>query len=379
MDSMTNRSDKRSKHHRPVRVFVLSRRGQGADQVRRGFEQDGESEPASYGFNLAEKTGWSIAYSQDKPATRWSDAFFKKFEFDFGHALDNLRAIRRADIIWTMLEWEWLAVALLQRLKLAPRRQVIANSVWLADKWKGHSPRKRAFLRWLLLPHFDMTLHSKRGLAYLRSALPDVSWRVSPFGISTKGFPITPPSLDRPSDRPIRVYSIGNDGTRDWSTMLEAFGNDPRFEVTIVCRWLDARTLERYANLRSPSNMTVSRQRDEYLKADVVVVPMVENDYSGITVAMEAVAMGKPVVSTATGGVDTYFDENEVLFVPPGDPMALRDAVLTTSDADFLARAQRAQSRFVQAGYDAESMIDRYIAATTALLGFPQTDQPEPS
>lgn len=363
----TDRS--RPRRERPVRVFVLSRRGQGAAQVRRAFDEDRESEPAPYGFNLAGKTGWSIRYSEDKPTTRWSRAFFNRFEFDFFHALDNLRAIRRADIVWTMLEWEWLAVALLQRLRLAPRRPVIANSVWLSDKWPHHPPRKRAFLRRLMPSHFDMTLHSARGLEYLRAALPHVSWRVSPFGISTRGFPVTPPTTARGPDRPIRVYSIGNDGTRDWATMLEAFGNDPRFAVTIVCRWLDPALLEKYENLRSPSDMTISRQREEYLNADVVIMPMTENSYSGITVVMEAVATGKPVVSTATGGVPTYFDADEVLFVPPGDAAALRDTVLNTPDADFLARAERAQARFARDGYSAGAMIDRYVADTRRLLG----------
>lgn len=349
------------------RVFVLSRRGQGAVEVARAFNEDREPECAPYGFNLAAHTGWNIRYSHDKPHTRASQSFFGRFEFDFFHAINNLAEIRRADIVWTMLEWEWLAVALLQRVGLAPRRPVIANSVWLADKWDGHSPAKRRFIKWLMLPYFEMTLHSRRGLDHLRAMLPKVRWRISPFGISTRAFPVTPPAFRPRNNGPIRVYAIGNDGSRDWATMLAAFGNDPRFDVTIVCGWLEGDN--RHANVRRPDVTTIAHQRDEYHRADVVVIPMHPNRYSGITVALEAAAMGKPIVSTATGGVDTYFGANEALFVPPHNAAALRNAVLATSDAEWQARASAGQARLVARDYSAEAMIGRYVADTRRLLG----------
>jgi glycosyltransferase involved in cell wall biosynthesis len=335
---------------RTPQVFVLSRRGQDCEDVRRRFELDQESEPAPYGFNLAEKIGWDFCYSVDRPATRLSRAFFARFEFDFFHALDNLAAIRRADIVWTMLEWEWLGVALLQRLGLAPRRPVIANSVWLSEKWSGHPRAKRAFLKWLMLPHFEMTLHSRRGQRLLEQALPQVPWRLSPFGISTRGYPITPPCQRAETDRPIKVYAIGNDGTRDWSTMLKAFGNDQRFDMTIACQWLGPDVTAAYENLRTPQLSTISDFRAEYTRADLVIIPMIVNSYSGITVALEAAAMGKPVISAATGGVDTYFRPEDVLFVPPNDPDALRDAALNATRADLFERARRAQVRFLTGG-----------------------------
>ena len=55
-----------------------------------------------------------------------------------------------------------------------------------------------------------------------------------------------------------------------------------------------------------------------YHWADIVAVPMRQNIYSGITVALEAAAMGTPVVSSRTGGVPTYFGEDEVFYSPAG-------------------------------------------------------------
>jgi glycosyltransferase involved in cell wall biosynthesis len=44
-------------------------------------------------------------------------------------------------------------------------------------------------------------------------------------------------------------------------------------------------------------------------------------------------AMGKPVISTRAGGVPEFVVENEVgLLVPPRDPLALSQAILTLLD-----------------------------------------------
>ena len=56
--------------------------------------------------------------------------------------------------------------------------------------------------------------------------------------------------------------------------------------------------------------------------------------------AMEAMALGKPVVGTAVGGVpEVVADGDTGLLVPPGDPEALAEAVCT-----LLADPERAQS-----------------------------------
>ena len=102
--------------------------------------------------------------------------------------------------------------------------------------------------------------------------------------------------------------------------------------------------------------------------ADFVVIPMVENLYSGITVALEATALGVPVISSNTGGVPTYFSGDEVIFVPPEDPAALREATL---NADYEARramVERAQRRFVQQDYTSAGLAQRYVALSRELL-----------
>ena len=69
--------------------------------------------------------------------------------------------------------------------------------------------------------------------------------------------------------------------------------------------------------------------RELYARASVVVVPLVETDFqAGVTTILEAAAMGKAVVATATSGQsDTIVDGETGILVPPGDPTALRDTI----------------------------------------------------
>ena len=121
-----------------------------------------------------------------------------------------------------------------------------------------------------------------------------------PFGISPTAFPQQEPKHWSAAGRPIRVYSIGGDRTRDWRTMLGAFGNDPRFEIRLICRWIDeVINPASFSNLEIPRTSLIEAQRDAYTWADLVIMPMFRNCFSGITVACEAVAMGVPVVSSA--------------------------------------------------------------------------------
>ncbi|TMC13352.1 MAG: glycosyltransferase family 4 protein [Chloroflexi bacterium] len=69
--------------------------------------------------------------------------------------------------------------------------------------------------------------------------------------------------------------------------------------------------------------------RHRYAAATVVVVPLLSNDFqAGITTILEAMAMGKAVVVTATEGQRDVVVHGETgLLVPPGDPEALKDAL----------------------------------------------------
>lgn len=357
-----------------MKVFLHSREGLGARKVLAEFAGGRAHSPRPYGFEAAEELGVSMSYSEDarpdsalKPGTvrYWS---WKLFGFDLLHAWHNRRAMREADAIWTVLEWEWLPVSMLQRLKVLPRRPIIGNSVWLMDYWSGARRRSRLY-RWLMTPNVRLTLHSEAAREKAEAEIPDRTFHVVPFGISTRAFPLADPKPWTADGRPIRIYAIGNDRTRDWRTMMAAFGNDPRFEVRIICTWIgEVLNVAEYDNLSTPDGAALEDQLASYAWSDVVIMPMSENVYSGITVVLEAVARGVPVVSSRTGGVPTYFSEDEVLYVPPGDAGALREAVLRQTPEEWRRQAEAASARFRRSDYSEHGMARRYLQSSEEML-----------
>jgi glycosyltransferase involved in cell wall biosynthesis len=80
-----------------------------------------------------------------------------------------------------------------------------------------------------------------------------------------------------------------------------------------------------------PANVSVgmrtpSELRDLYAQAEVVVVPLIPTDFqAGVTTIIEAMAMAKAVVVTATDGQrDIVTDGETGVLVPAYDAMALR-------------------------------------------------------
>ncbi len=107
--------------------------------------------------------------------------------------------------------------------------------------------------------------------------------------------------------------------------------------------------------------------RELYARAMVVVVPVLPTDFqAGVTTLLEAMAMGKPVVVTATEGQRDIVDNGDTgILVPPGDPGALRNAVRRLlDDAGERARLGRNARRAVETRFS----LDIYAATLAAHL-----------
>jgi glycosyltransferase involved in cell wall biosynthesis len=99
--------------------------------------------------------------------------------------------------------------------------------------------------------------------------------------------------------------------------------------------------------------------RDLYRRSAVAVVPIVENDYqTGISTILEMMAMGKCVVASRTRGqTDTIVDGVTGMYVPPGDPAALREAIAWVLGHPTEARRIGSEAR-------------RYVEREASLEGF---------
>lgn len=122
-----------------------------------------------------------------------------------------------------------------------------------------------------------------------------------------------------------------------------------------------------------PENIVIHNQlnsvalRDLYARSRFAVVPLHEADFdAGITTIIEAMAMGKAVIATRTQGqVDVIREGVDGLYVPPGDPRALRQAieylVLHPEKAARMGRAGREQA-------ETRLRLDRYVERVAQIV-----------
>ena len=101
--------------------------------------------------------------------------------------------------------------------------------------------------------------------------------------------------------------------------------------------------------------------------ADAVVNPA---DFEGLPLAiLEALALGKPVVATAVGGVPGVIVDRETgLLVPPRDPGALAKGVIEALESPDASRWGQTGAELVTAEYGIARMIRDYEKVYEELL-----------
>ena len=263
-----------------------------------------------------------------------------------------------------------LPLALLFKLTRG-RRDLVLISVWLSRR------KKAMFLRPLgVHSHLKAIINysSVQALAARRLGVPadklyvflqpvdERFWR--PTGEPTGRCVLAVGSEHR--DYPTMVRALeGLDVTADvavGSSMLKSSGDADAMFGPVVrdARAATSRDLPASRTwLRVHQQLAHRELRDLYARARVVVVPLQDVEFdAGVTTITEAMAMGKAVVVTRSRGqVDVVRDGETGLYVPPGDPGALRAAVERLLDdpeeADRMGRAGRelAESRHTLDGW----------------------------
>ena len=360
---------------RPIRVFVHLAHGFGAEQWRAKWERGeiiGINDPQPYGYFQAEEDGCSIEYSEDRQEG-WVGRMLRLglrwfLGFDLVHAWHNRRGIRGAEVVWTHTESQHLAVlSLLWGRKPASRPKVIAQSVWLFDTWPRFSPVRRWLYGKLLARADVLTVHSPENLKVARALFPQQRSRMIPYGIRADDVTDRAP---RPTHFPIRLLSLGNDRHRDWATLIAAVANWPECELRIVAQRLDP-ALILADNISLVRPCTNDQLAALYDWADLVALALTPNLHaSGITVIQEATVFGVPVICSDVGGLNAYFSEGKVRFVPAGQAGALREAIasLASDDDERRRMVERARQRMVTAGLNSRRFAQRHAKLSRELL-----------
>jgi glycosyltransferase involved in cell wall biosynthesis len=162
-----------------------------------------------------------------------------------------------------------------------------------------------------------------------------------------------------------RISSAGLE-LRDYPTLIEAV-RDVDVEVCLAAAspWSKrenetaGRTLPRNVSARGYSYREL---RDLYASSRFVVVPLYENDFqAGVTTILEAMAMGKAVIVSRTSGQrDVIQDGVNGIYVPPGDPRALRSAILNLLEhPEEAARLGMNARKTIESAMSLELWVDR--------------------
>jgi glycosyltransferase involved in cell wall biosynthesis len=151
---------------------------------------------------------------------------------------------------------------------------------------------------------------------------------------------------------------------RDYDSLVEAVRGQPvRLRIAAGSPWIAS---EMRPGSALPPNVEWRRYdrfelRELYARSSVAVVPLLQNDYqTGISTILEMMAMGKCVIATRTRGqTDTIVDGVTGIYVPPGDPIALREAIAKAlAQPDEAKRIGEAARRFVEK----EASLERFVA-----------------
>jgi glycosyltransferase involved in cell wall biosynthesis len=228
---------------------------------------------------------------------------------------------------------------------------------------------RRSLYRELLKRANLVTTLSPENLKVARQLLPSAQCECVLFGVVAQKMELP---RKKTMHQTVRIASLGSDMHRDWETLLEAFGNVPRYEVRIASSKINRKLIAGLNNVQVILARTADDVRSLYEWADLVAVPLKPNLHaSGITVVFEATVSAVPSICTDTGGLRAYFSDAEVAYVPPCAPIAMRATAeeLSKDDERRFGMIVKAQHRIISADLTEQGFAMRNRRLTEELLG----------
>lgn len=280
--------------------------------------------------------------------------------------------LSRADtIVATTTGFAYALAGLKATGRLRARTVALAMGI-LAD---SRATMQRAlFAR--LLRHVELVAFSEAEAGFLRARLPGhpAIARIS-FGVDA-GF--WRPGVEAPTASPPYVLAVGNDGNRDWATLVAAWSEDlPKLRIVtrLPLPALPA-NVEAVAGSWHGGGLSDAALRTQIREAALVVVPVRPTiQPSGQSACLQAMACGRPVVVTDFEGLwdrDKLRHAETCYLVPPCDPAALAATVREALKSPRAEEIGRAARDTVERGLTSDHMA----AALGAVLA-PMGDQRE--
>jgi glycosyltransferase involved in cell wall biosynthesis len=237
----------------------------------------------------------------------------------------------QADAILCWDEYSGVPAILRER-----KKPVVTGVVWLTD---GAAPVTAWFGRRALPKAAAVWASSSAMIPRLRQDSGVKKPHHIPLGIDVDFF------RPRPKTEEGLVVSAGNDRHRDHDLLVRAVEKVPRARLEIATQLPVKPGVAR-------TGLNEGQVRDLYARASVVAIATTPNVHaSGLTVTLEAMASGRPVVIPDTPGLTHYvIAEQTGLIYPVGDGDALAKCVqrLVSDEAMAVAMGQAARRRVEQ-------------------------------
>jgi glycosyltransferase involved in cell wall biosynthesis len=188
----------------------------------------------------------------------------------------------------------------------------------------------------------------------------------TPFMVDSRFFS---PTQVTPDPKP-QICAVGLE-FRDYPTLIEAV-KDLDLQVVIAAASPWSKRADSTAGREIPSNVHVRRfsqyeLRQVYADSRFLVMPLYDvNFQAGVTAILEAMAMERAVICSRTAGqTDVLVEQQTGLYVPPGDPDALRAAIerLWSDPAEAQRMGYAGRERV-----EREMNLDHYVARLSEIV-----------
>lgn len=274
----------------------------------------------------------------------WRRMIYRHLPTFAAQVLETYIVKKRFDVILSWSDQNGLLMGLLLKLTHS-RFPHVAMMYW-------PSKPKKANLLKMVHPYIStlcLWTSTHRDLATSRLGIPPEKIKMIPQFVDTQFFKPVKCETDT-------ICAVGQE-MRDYPTLIEAMKG-----LSIKCHLATGSTpggkihkTVKFAyepQIAMPPNVTVgamppAKLRDLYARSRFVVIPLLPTDSdNGTRVITEAMAMGKAVICSLTKGQrDVIIEGKTGIYVPQGDPKALREAIQRLWDhpeiADEMGRAGR--------------------------------------
>jgi hypothetical protein len=325
-------------------------------------------DPTPYGYGLAVEwfdLTWAQSHPESPRVRRWRIALAGRLGFDVVHAWRNRRVLFAADAVWTHTEVEHLAVSFLQRLIPRYRRtRVLAQTIWLWDRWPELGRARRRLYTWLLRAQAVECTHSPLNLAVSRATVTGRRVLLVPFG--TRGL-AAQASVPDEAASDWDVVAPGNDQHRDWSTLAEVARSRPHLKFWVAASSAGVRAVDWPENAHVAKVLDTSAYATLLANASVCVLALKPNLHaSGMTTTLEAASVDTPVVVAGDGGLPAILGPGP-RFLRSGDAPALALAIDQVVAGGATARAST--PNIIDRGLTQRDYVTRYALITDMMCG----------